>query len=324
MTARSHREFLMAQLADMRRLLESVSGHRLMAASYASRVRELEHEIAAIPEGVKEPKATLMFSGAPVQGSMGIDLAFAGDVMEPFQSMVDADYASQIPNAWEDENKLPGAENSRLLLTALPRGSFGLELIMADDGQKELFEGTQLADSLTRVTELMGAAAQSDEIFDATIEKTHPSVLAYLRKLLKVIKRGRAGVKIESGDARCIMSPAKVAEAYARVASVVKEVNAVRMIGIFRGILLNSRSFNFTPASGPKIRGRVDKKMSDSRAEALNREFSNKECVGIFLKAVSTQKGKERVSYQLQDIHPMSADGKMESSLGDPINDDWI
>lgn len=327
MTARSQREFLQAQLAETKRLMDSVADHRWMAAGYASRILALEDEISTIPEGIPEPKAMLLFSGDPVHGSAGIDASFAGSVMAPFQAMVDADYASNTPDADQKDAPSIQTENSRLMLSALPRGSFGMELVAVDDGQQKLFSETGLAETLSRVTHLIDAAAQGPEAFGKKIGETHPSVLKGLRSFLKAIKRGHAGVKVESGDARCVMNPDKVAEAYDRVAAVVKDKADVRIRGVFRGAIMNSRRFDFSPASGAKFSGNLSKKIGDTRVGSLNRDFSDKECLGVFQKTTSTSpEGKERVSYELQDILPLTTPDQKENLEGSPvdIDEDWV
>ena len=127
-----------------------------------------------MPLGSKEAKAVLFFSGGPVQGSIGIDASFTGRVLEPFQSMVMADYADRWHGTVGSRGRRFGEEDSRLLLTALPRGSFGLELSRAE--QDELFTEDQLADTLAHVTKLVESSARSDEDFAAELDQTEPRV----------------------------------------------------------------------------------------------------------------------------------------------------
>ena len=138
MTTRAHREFLKVQLLETQRLKEMVGDHPLMSVSFTEREQELREKIEALPLGNKEARTILFFSGEPVQGSIGIDASFAGRVLEPFQSMVMADYADRWHGVVGSRGRRPGEAQSRLLLTGLPRGSFGLELARADND--ELFD----------------------------------------------------------------------------------------------------------------------------------------------------------------------------------------
>ena len=172
MTIRSQREFLKVQLLEMERLREGVAGHPIMSLALEEREEELKQQIAMLPLGGKEAKAVLLFSGEPVFGSHGIDVTFASRVLEPFQSMVMADYADRFHGVVGTRGRLSGEADSRLLLTALPRGSFGMELSRAESD--ELFEEDQLADTLTHLTRLVEASARSDEDFAVELQETAP------------------------------------------------------------------------------------------------------------------------------------------------------
>ena len=160
MTARTNRDKLKAQLADTRRMRELAGDHPVMSIAFSEREVELEAQIEAIPLGAQEAKTVLYFSGDPVQGSEGIDAAFTGRILEPFQNMVMADYASRYHGVVGTRGRRSGEADSRLLLTALPRGSFGLELSKAEND--EIFEEDQLADTLSHITNLVEAASESD------------------------------------------------------------------------------------------------------------------------------------------------------------------
>ena len=139
MNLRRKREFLRRQIIEAKRMFDLVSEHPLMGAAYGEKLEALERELAALPEiGSKEAKTVLFFWGEPVRGSLGIDANFVGKVIEPFQSMVMADYADRWRGRLGTRGIRVGERESRLLLTGLPRGSFGLELSKADSD--ELFE----------------------------------------------------------------------------------------------------------------------------------------------------------------------------------------
>ncbi len=192
MTTRSKRDALKVQLLDTTRMRELAAGHPLMEPAFEERERDLRAQIEALPLGDKEARAVLFFSGEPVQGSMGIDASFASGVLDPFQSMVMADYADRWHGVVGTRGPRVRQANSRLLLTALPRGSFGLELTRADSD--EIFEEDQLADTLAHVTKLVESAATSDEDFAAELNETAPRVIQNLRSFLEVVSKGKAGL----------------------------------------------------------------------------------------------------------------------------------
>lgn len=305
MTTRAEREFLKVQLLEIQRLKEMAGNHPLMSVSFAERERELMAKIAALPLGHKEARTVLFFSGEPVQGSLGIDASFAGRVLEPFQSMVMADYADRWHGVVGTRGRRSGETQSRLLLTGLPRGSFGLELTRA--ANDELFEEGQLADTLAHVTKLVEASARSDEDFAAELEETAPRVIQNLREFLEIIAKGKAGLRLESGDFRCTMNPIEANEAFNRVAGTITQDEPVKIPGAFKGVLLESWRFDFVTDENHSLGGKIDENLTEEQVIALNRQFFNERCVASLLKTtVLFKNGRVRTTYTLKGLEPVS------------------
>ena len=305
MSTRAQREFLKVQLIETRRLKELVGDHPLMSVSFAEREQELQEKIAALPLGSKEARTILFFSGEPVQGSVGIDASFAGRVLEPFQSMVMADYADRWHGVVGSRGRRPGEAQSRLLLTGLPRGSFGLELARADND--ELFEEGQLADTLAHVTKLVEAAARSDEDFAAELDETAPRVIQNLREFLEVIAKGKAGLRLESGDFRCTMNPVEANDAFNRVAGTITNDELVKLPGVFKGVLLESWKFDFVTDENNSVGGKIDENLTEEQVIALNREFFNGRCMASLLKTtVLFKNGRVRTTHTLKGLETLN------------------
>jgi hypothetical protein len=301
MTTRSQRDFLKVQLLDTQYLKELAGDHPIMSIAFAEREQELRGEIAALPLGNKEARAVLFFSGEPVQGSQGIDASFAGRVLEPFQNMVMADYADRWHGVVGSRGRRTGEAQSRLLLTALPRGSFGLELTRADSD--ELFEEDQLADTLAHVTRLVEAAARSDEDFAAELDETAPRVIQNLKGFLDVVAKGKAGLRLESGDYRCSMNPIEASDAFNRVSSTITNDETLRISGVFRGALLESWRFDFVDDHGHKISGRIDENLTGEQVSLLAREFLDRHCIASAEKTtVLFKNGRVRTTYVLKGL----------------------
>lgn len=282
-------------------MLGLAGDHPVMSVAFAEREKVLEDQIEAIPLGAKEAKTVLYFSGGPVQGSEGIDAGFAGRVLEPFQSMVMADYANRYHGVVGTRGRRAGEADSRLLLTALPRGSFGLELSKADND--EIFEEDQLADTLSHVTRLVESASESDEDFASELNETAPRVIQNLRNFLEVISKSQAGLRLESGDSRCTMDPIRASEAYERVAATISKSEDIQVPGVFKGILLESWKFDFVDESAHKISGKIDDNLTEDQAAELNREFFNQRCRAFLEKTtVIFRNGRERTTYVLKDL----------------------
>lgn len=272
-----------------------------MSVALVERERELAEKIANLPLGNKEARTILFFSGEPVKGSIGIDASFAGRVLEPFQSMVMTDYADRFHGIVGKRGCLSGEAESRMLLTGLPRGSFGLELTRAEND--ELFDEEHLADTLAHVTKLVEAAARSDEDFAAELDETAPRVVQKLREFLEVIAKGKAGLRLESGDFRCSMSPIEANEAFNRVAGTITKEEAETQSGIFGGVLISDWRFNLTTNSGHKIAGKIDENLTQEEVVELNRSFFNELCVAHLVKTtVLFKNGRIRTTYVLRSL----------------------
>lgn len=301
MTTRRQREHLKSQVLESERLLNLVGEHPLMAGALQERKADLEAMLAEMPPGQKEPRTVLFFSGPPVQGSEGIDANFAGRVLAPFQNMVMTDYAHRFHGAVGSRGRRPGEDQARLLLTGLPRGSFGLELTKA--ANDELFEEDQLADTLAHVTKLVESASKNDEDFASELDDTAPRVIQNLKDFLEVVARSSAGLSMESGDSRCILTPESAGEAFERVSGTITKDEDIEESGIFRGVLLDSWRFDFTDQAGHKITGKLDDELTIEQVESLNQTFFNRECVATMIKTtVLFQNGRVRTTYKLMSL----------------------
>ncbi len=281
------------------------AAHPLMSVAFAEREQELQEMIAALPLGGKEARTVLFFSGGPVHGSFGIDAGFAGRVLDPFQNMVKADYADRWHGVLGSRGRRSGETESRLLLTGLPRGSFGLELTRADNDQ--LFEEGQLADTLAHVTRLVEAAARSDEDFAAQLDETAPRVVQNLRSFLEVVAKGKAGLRLESGDFRCEMNPVQAMEAFNRVADTISTEEEVEIVGVLKGVLLESWRYDFVSLDGHAVGGKIDQSLSEDQVIGLSKQFFNEQCVAVLLKTtVLFKNGRVRTTYTLKDLKALS------------------
>ena len=165
-TLREHRAFLQKERLELINLLESIGGHPYVSMAYKSKLEEVEKQIRELPPlGQKEARTTLYFSGGPVVGSEGIDSLFASNVLSPFQNMVMEDYSSRVNGRSNGKRgKVKNANESRLLLVGLPRGSFGLELVKAEN--ETLLDEMQLGETLAYITELVACLLYTSDAAD--------------------------------------------------------------------------------------------------------------------------------------------------------------
>ncbi len=276
-----------------------------MAMNLRQRKAEVEEQLAKMPVGHKEPRTVLFFSGTPVRGSKGIDASFVGRVLDPFQNMVMNENASRWHGTLGARGRRLGENKSRLLLTGLPRGSFGLELTKADND--ELFEEDQLSETLAHVTRLVESAAKSDEDFAIELNDASPRVIQNLREFLKAVSDANAGLRMETGDFRCDLTPIQAQEAYSRVSDTITSEELIEESGTFRGLLLEDWRFNFINDNGHKVAGKLDENITTEKATELQRSFFNQSCVASLLKTtVLFKNGRERTTYVLNGLSAKS------------------
>ena len=306
MSTRRQREFLKAQIVELDRLLGSIGDHPLMSPAYRRRKEELENELSNLTVGDKEPRTVLFFTGQPVQGSLGIDAGFASRILLSFQSMVSSEHAHIWYDTPGSRGRRGGERESRLLLTGLPRGSFGLELSNATDAKSS--DEDQLTKTLAHVTRLIESAGRSDEDFAVELDMAPDRIIKNLRNFLEIIAKGQAGLRMESGDFRCTLNPAQASGAYERVSATTTQDENIEEKGVFKGLLLESRRFDFTNDADKTITGRLDGDLTPGQASKMLHEYLERPCIASMLKTIVQFKtGHARTSYRLKGLRDVES-----------------
>jgi len=301
MTTRRLREFYKVQLLETQRLLDTVKDHPIMSFAFNKRKEDIQLRLADLPIDQKEAKVSLLFSGKPVKGSLGIDAVFAGQVVVPFQMMVKSDFAHRVHGKVGERGRINSEEQSRLFVTALPRGSFGIELSKLD--HDSLFDEDQLADSLAHIAKLVDSSARSDEDFAAELDDVAPRTIQNLKDFLEIVSHDNAGVSIESGGIRVSLKPDEAKTAFDRVAGTETKDKVVDVNGIFKGVLLESWRFDFLDDDGNKITGKIDEGLSEELvSNYLINYFNKKSIASLQEEKVLFKNGREKTSYTLKGL----------------------
>ncbi|MCC6240551.1 MAG: hypothetical protein IT448_09665 [Phycisphaerales bacterium] len=300
MSTLGQRSFVQGQILEMDRLLELAGNHPLMAPGLRQRKQELEQELRTLPQAGKQPRTVLFFTGQPVMGSRGIDAEFAAKVLEPFLEMVKTQYAATKHGNVGARGPRRDEGEAKLLLTGLPRGSFGLELSQPDP--QDLFAGEHLADVLVRLTEVIKSAGESDEGFAVAMTEASPRVLHRLKDFFKVVADNQADVRVVSGDLECRLNHGQVAQAFERVSGTKTREQDAEKQGIFRGVTLDSRRFDFHADDGEPITGRVGDDVSDGALEEMP-ALTNQHCTARLKETIiETRSGATRTRYELLQL----------------------
>lgn len=303
----SRRTFLNAQIAETNRLIELAGDHPLMAPNLRQRKEELECELRSLPASEELPRAVLFFTGQPVVGAVGIDAEFAAKVLQPFLDMVKVQYTASKHGAVGSRGPVRDASEAKLLLTGLPRGSFGLELTPPESS--DLFAGKHLSTTLVRLTEVIRSAGESDEEFATAMDDVSPRVLTRLKEFFSVMAEHQADLRLVSGDLECRLDRQRNAAAADRVSNTRTDEATIDKAGIFRGATLDSWRFDFRPVDEDTISGRIGDEVDNERLLQLCRDYMNQRCVARLKRTtVTTRSGTTRTRYELLDLTSVERD----------------
>jgi regulator of replication initiation timing len=290
-----------AQIVDTERLLEMVLDHPLMSEGLIERLNLLKQELEEMPKESFEPKVQLLFSGNAVIGSQGIKSSFVNKTTTPFQEMVKTQVALVRFGRVGKRGQAKKGANTDLYLTALPVGSFGVELSQLQNS--DLFDSMDVSNAMKEVMTLIANCSTDDATFESTIEKTPKRNLTNLKKFLQEIVEENSVLKMESGELGIELAKEKIVEAYQRVSSTVDEENQIIINGIFRGLLLDSGKFEIQDEEGKKISGFISEELGEEQLIEYDKTFLNNNCI-IHLKIHKTKfkTGNEKIDYELLEI----------------------
>ncbi|WKL48340.1 hypothetical protein Q1W71_00905 [Flavobacterium pectinovorum] len=298
MSIASHRKFLLSQLNETKRLLSLVESDVLMSYNFNQKIKELEVEIAEIPDDLKSPTVKLLFSGSAVKGSEGIKTSFISKTLQPFQELVKTQAAILRHGGIGKRGKTKGAEYSELYLTALPRGSFGVELSQMES--YDLFGEEEVAEAISKVIDIVEATTKDEQTFEEMLESLPSRNLTSLKSFLKNIDEENSILKMESGSREVEISKEKIHLGFERINHYIIEDQELVLTGILRGVLLEGGVFEFIDdETGYTYKGHVSSDISEDKIENL----LNKHCQ-VHLKEYRTQfiSGKNKTLYELLDV----------------------
>ncbi|WP_234567616.1 hypothetical protein [Rhodohalobacter sp. 614A] len=294
-------ENIKAQIIDTERLLEMVVDHPIMAESLKEKLNELESELKSLSSESYEAKVRLLFSGDAVVGSMGIKSTFLGKTLKPFQEMVRTQAALIRFGKVGKRGAPKKGIASDLYLTALPIGSFGVELSQIES--EDLFDAQDMTEAMKNVAKLIQDTSIDDNTFEKAIENTPKRNLSHLKNFLEELYDENSMLKIECHDLGLEIKEPKVAEAYQRVTKTSDESEDVFLTGILRGILLDSGKFEIQTISGKKRSGFINPDLDEETLIEYDRKFLNETCE-LHLQKHRTKfvTGKEKINYELLEI----------------------
>jgi hypothetical protein len=290
-----------SELAELKALLEEAPDDPLAKPLLRSGVESLEKELLDVEKApVTAPEAELTFSGRPVIGSLGIDAKFASSVLTDFQDMVSNHHAAMRHGRVGSRGPRHAESESRLFLTALPRGSFGL--LLTQPQVQDFVAAGQVVEALDQLTALIEAAASGDAAFGETVSNFHPRVLIPLERFLSNLRSQEVSFRFRAGTRQVSLQPEQVRAAHLRIASAKPETEEVTLTGVSRGVLLESWKFDFVPDGGPPITGKLSDELSEEEASAALGMIDKRSEARFRVTRIRTQSSLGRPSYELRSI----------------------
>lgn len=301
MTISDPHGFLRAQKADLERLIAGCDPEDVSRIGFESRLAEVEAALGRLAsQQGRVGEATLLFRGAPVVGTRGIEAAFAGHAIESFQKLVSKMSAARSGRRLGERGPIPGAGDSRLFVTDTAPGSFGFVLREMPE-EAPLFGASPLAASVEATVGLLARAASSDDEFaDAAVE-TDPAVLEQLDDFLRVIAERGATMRVVSGDTVASLDDAEtMGAARERAHSRRVEEQEVPEHGVLEGLLPSARRFELRTADGTVIGGRLGAAIDATTAQLL----VSHPVAGRLRVVTIVRRERETKRYVLEDLTP--------------------
>lgn len=302
MTPLRQRESLQAELASLQALLHSNPDDRIATPLMKGHIAEIQQALRSLEARPPlTPQAGLFFSGGPALDSEGLEVTFTSEILNSYQNMVTNHYAAKHYGTLRYTGRRRGEQDTKLFLTALPRGSFGLQLTQPH--VSDFFAANNVAGAMEDIRGLVSSTAESDQAFQTALTSFEPRVFKPLKRFIEALHGGGGTFRLETGFKEVTLTPKKIADAYQRVSAAVADEEVITLKGVFGGVLIFSGDFNFQPEGADMIRGTLAKEVTEQAATTMDHEFTGKPAVArMKVTVVTTSSGKKKPSYELTGL----------------------
>jgi hypothetical protein len=223
MLKKLERDALAADLVAVEGMLGaySVDDDPVGHTQFAYRKGLLEDQLAKLDQQVdRHAQLGVFFGGGPVQGSRGIDADFAGRAIEELQELITKRYSEQ-EGVLKQNGRLPLANQSKMLITNIVRGSVGFVLEEAGESAQAQLVDTPLRVVVDEVADIFSRIGAVDEAtFDDAAAAMDQRVLGSLRDFFKLLDDQHATLRIVSGDKDFLLDRPTVSLASSRVQAI--------------------------------------------------------------------------------------------------------
>ncbi|MEO1497816.1 MAG: hypothetical protein AAFV43_11765 [Planctomycetota bacterium] len=263
------------QRRQLERLLETAGDDKIVRTQLESSLELIREQLAASGEGVARgqlfpqqspelPRAAIFLSGDCVRGSEAIDAGFASEVIKRYEGVF-AEIAVENERSFErrrsGKSRRACGDRPRLMLTSLPKGSFGFEfepVLQEGNGNPEVHERSlkEVADTLSRI-------GSADEAFDEALQSATPAILHRVKQFYEVLSKHDAELRLAFPNGSSTrLTKKSIRRTAERLAKSVTQAT-VTLVGEFRGATLESHRFDFKSEDDRVIRGVIPETLSE-------------------------------------------------------------
>lgn len=151
---------------------------------------------------------------------------------------------------------------------------------------------------------LVNAAATSDEIFEGALGNFHPRVFKPLGRFFDAMALANAECRMVTGMHDVRLNGPQIIAAAARVSATDMSEESIEKFGIFGGVLIPSRRFDFTTHSGNVLSGWLADSVGDDEAAAMGAYIGSAAAAVMKMTTIETRSGKKKPAYELVRLAP--------------------
>ncbi len=266
MTRATKRAYLVAEKTTLENLVATLHEDSVVERmGLEDRLSDVAAELASLEAMTsgRTAESELVFYGAPVRGSEGIDARFTSDVISAYQDLIAKTLAAK--NELRAMGPIPDAHLSRLHVTDVVHGSFGFQFQELPEQESLDFPPpfkatgeTPLFEAAEEAARLIDAAGKDDEAFVDVVEGLNPRVHDAVRNFFTTIAAAGATFRLSTATTISEFTPDRLRAAVDQVTIESREEADQPLPGVFMGVLHASRQFEHELDSGRVIHGKAD------------------------------------------------------------------
>jgi len=291
---------LRSEITELESILKEIPAHAVIERmTFERRLAVAREALDHLPPVSHREKLKLVFRGKPVDGSHGIVANFGARAASAFSDAFSA-VSAGLSEDLKYMGPIPKRNGGSLLITGTAIGSFGFEFELPSgslgNDQEEPTPAEEAARNIQRLFRV--AADGSDEEVAEVVDVIHPRAVRKVYAFLGFLVKNEAwcGLEFEGSYFRYKNVAQLRASADRLVEANIKQ-SEVMLFGQLKGVLPQSRSFEFQTDADDLIKGRVGPEIEN--AEELNLRWLNTHTAARF---DVIQVGKARPRYTLTEI----------------------